>query len=154
MRFAIVFCTLIQLTIFESQISLGQCRSKGDRSYSEIYDLSMDERVDRILIKYLSDFEDEFGIDTELFVYDDARNANAKAIYPPIVNKSSDGTILMGLDLMKELEKDYIFSDETIVGVLGHELGHVVQYAWNSDLEDDEAELQADFLAGWLCNTP
>jgi hypothetical protein len=62
-----------------------------------------------------------------------------------------DGTILLGQNLLaQQLTQDS--SGATVVAVMAHEFGHLVQFRNGLREPGKRSELHADFMAGWYLN--
>jgi hypothetical protein len=83
------------------------------------------------------------------YLVDPSPNAFAT---PEIANAMGpDGTILLGQNLLaQQLTQDP--SGATVVAVMAHEFGHLVQFRNGLRQPGKRAELHADFMAGWYLN--
>ena len=79
----------------------------------------------------------------------DGSNPNAFATPEVMSANGPDGTVVLGLSLAsQELARDlgYGFS---IPAIMAHEFGHILQFKRGGVTPGKNAELQADYLAGW-----
>lgn len=90
------------------------------------------------------------------FYHDGAGRENARATARPLL-QNADGTVLFGLDLLRELLARPDHGDAAVVAVCAHEFGHIVSYK-NGDIlqlapdpaRPFRAEQYADFMSGYF----
>ncbi len=99
-----------------------------------------------------------FGVRAAVFLIDDSDGANAFAtprVYSP---DGPDGTVLFGINLLRELDameawlqtEALIRNHENSTFAALHEMGHILQFKKGmASLDRWEMEPHADFLAGW-----
>jgi hypothetical protein len=89
------------------------------------------------------------------FFYDDNESANALATTAKII-ESSEGTVLFGRQLFKELMTEMESAEIAVAAVSAHEFGHILQFKRgllprvSPGRRVRRAELQADVFAGYF----
>jgi len=110
---------------------------------------------DYALAQTLAMISRSFNVLPGFAYYDDYDGRNAKATNAGL--KGSDGTVLFGQRLLKELMSKTESPEVSVAAVCAHEFGHILQYKRGLHLivRKDEptakrVELQADFFAGYF----
>lgn len=115
---------------------------------------SGDAMFDRALAQTLAKISGIFGVIPGFGYYDDYDGLNAYAS-PAVRMAKSDGTVLFGIGLLKQLRSKLEAPEIGVAAVCAHEFGHIVQFkrglrqpllAGQSTVK--RLELHADFLAG------
>jgi len=90
-----------------------------------------------------------YKINPELGFINDAKSPNAFATPERVIHPSSDGTILLGVNLLtKEFKKNPVNWEGAAAMVHAHEFGHIAQFVSGISGPTPLMELQADALAG------
>src|SRR5262249_15312009 len=117
---------------------------------------SGDKNFDFALAQTLSKISRTFGVVPGFAYYDDTGAPNAFAT-PKVRLKNRDGTVLMGINLFRQLRNAPDSPEVAIAGVCSHEFGHIVQYKYGliekvnaGQPTIKRSELQADYLAGYF----
>jgi predicted metalloprotease len=94
--------------------------------------------------------------------YNDSDGSNAKATPEKLLDRS-DGTVIFGLQLLKECLARPANGDASIVAICAHEYGHIVSYKngmigqldtqGSGDQGVFRAEQFADYIAGYYAGT-
>lgn len=91
----------------------------------------------------------KFGVSPSGFFFAEGSGRNAYATSQVLSPNGPDGTIVMGLSLIRaELQRDG-GAGLAVPAIMAHEFAHVVQFKRGSRMSVKEKELQADYLAGW-----
>lgn len=89
--------------------------------------------------------EDFFEVDVSFSTFDDGQNPNAYALW----TEPGDGKVVFGESLLLH----YLIEGESgkwsILSIMAHEYGHILQRERGIELEGRALELHADFLAGY-----
>lgn len=117
---------------------------------------SGDKEFDRALAETLVRISDCLNVTPSFAYFDDHDSPNAFALREKRV-AGTDGTVLFGQRLLKQLMADPEAGDAAVAGICAHEFGHVLQWKVGVDeilLEGQptvkRVELHADFLAGYF----
>jgi hypothetical protein len=109
--------------------------------------------IDGLCRELHASLSNDFALRVSLRFYDDAGQPNALA--DPIVlhPDARDGTVLLGVNLIKEeigVARDEVYAVTKIAVIVAHEFGHLLQYK-NGLTRDGpwQMEPHADFMAGW-----
>lgn len=116
---------------------------------------SGDRLLDRALAQSLARLARTWDVLPGFAYFREPEENNAKATPQPLL-KRSDGTVLLGIGMLKELLAFPEHRDAAIVSVCAHEFAHIVQYksglikklAPNRE-NPFRAEQHADYLAGF-----
>jgi hypothetical protein len=117
---------------------------------------SGDRNFDFALAQTLAKISRTFGVMPGFAYYDDSGAPNAFAT-SKVRLKNRDGTVLMGINLFRQLRNTLDSPEVAVAGVCSHEFGHIVQFKYG--LIDKlnagrptikRSELQADYLAGYF----
>ena len=134
---------IIFLIFLKVNFIFSQCYLKEIPSYGKPLSTTGSVMLDNLLVNEALKMQQIFGVNINLYAYDDSYSSNAKA---------SGHTIMMGKTLMLEELLKYD-SHLSIIAIMAHEFGHVVQNEYNFNTKGDWVgkypELHADFLAGW-----
>jgi hypothetical protein len=109
---------------------------------------SGDPQIDALLKGEASRIERTFGVDAELFVFDDGSTPNAMSA----ARWSSNGfaaSVYLGVNLLDFGLRLPNRGKLALAGIMAHEFAHVLQVKGRSTLKGMAEELHADFLAGW-----
>ena len=116
---------------------------------------SGDRDFDYALAQTLAKISDAFGVLPGFAYYDDSDHHNAYATDRTRLNRA-DGTVLMGINLQRQLRASRDNPDVAVVAVCAHEFGHIVQYRHRliekvnaGQPTVKRSELQADYFAGF-----
>jgi hypothetical protein len=124
----------------------------------DIIPKSGDPDFDYALAQTLSMLYHAFGVLPGFAYYDDQdeRNANALAVPVNWLNRD-DGTVLLGVNLLKKLRRNGESPEVAVATVCSHEFGHVLQFKNDLISQVDaghktvkRSELQADYFAGYF----
>jgi len=116
---------------------------------------SGDRDFDYALAQTLAKISDFFHVLPGFAYYDDYDSHNAYATERTRLNRA-DGTVLMGINLQRQLRAGHDHPDVAVAAVCSHEFGHILQYrhrliervnAGQSTVK--RSELQADYFAGY-----
>jgi hypothetical protein len=119
---------------------------------------SGDRYFDLALAQTLAKLYGVFGVLPGFAYYNDvdAQNANAFATTEQRLNRT-DGTVLMGINMLKSLRTSGESPEAAVVAVCAHEFGHILQFRDDLDLQVDlgqpnvrRSELQADYFVGYF----
>jgi hypothetical protein len=117
---------------------------------------SGDRDFDYALAQTLAKLSDAFGVLPGFAYYDDYDNYNAYATERTRLNRA-DGTVLMGINLQKQLRAGRDHPDVAVAAVCSHEFGHILQYRHRLVARVNigqptvkRSELQADYFAGYF----
>ena len=112
--------------------------------------------LDIALVQTLVKLVDVFQVHPGFAFYDDGDSPNAYATNSTRLN-GADGTVLQGLNDLRNAFKTYQHPDVAIATTLAHEFGHILQYkrrlfaVVNAGRSTKvRSEIQADFLAGYF----
>lgn len=88
-----------------------------------------------------------FGVSPRGFYFIDS-SPNAYAM-PQVTNPlGPDGTVVFGVNLTsQQLQKQP--NGSTVIAIMAHEFGHIMQFKYGGVGAGKRAELHADFMAGW-----
>ena len=124
----------------------AQCFLNETPSWGTPLSTTGSPKLDQILVNEAVLMQSEFGVKAYLSAYNDQDGPNAFAI---------DGNayfIIMGKTLMLD-EYVNINNANSIIAIMAHEFGHLLQYKNNLKANDGWfgkwPELQADFMSGW-----
>jgi hypothetical protein len=116
---------------------------------------SGDRDFDYALAQTLAKISDAFGVLPGFAYYDDSGSLNAYATERTRLDRA-DGTVLMGINLQRQLRASRDNPDVAVVAVCAHEFGHIVQYRHRliekvnaGQPTVKRSELQADYFAGF-----
>jgi Putative neutral zinc metallopeptidase len=111
---------------------------------------------DFALAQTLAKITEKFGVLPGFAYYDDSGGQNAYAT-PRVRLKSTDGTVLMGINLFRRVMKSIEVPEVAIAGVCAHEYGHIVQFRFGliekvnaGQSTVKRSELQADYFSGFF----
>lgn len=107
-----------------------------------------DPALDRAITLEVTNANRVFGTRTDLFIYNDAAGSNAYAMPDALTPGWPDGTVALGFQLMSQELRDSN-RGVTLMAIIAHEFGHIVQFKRRPALAGYLLELQADYLAGW-----
>lgn len=117
---------------------------------------SKDRNFDFALAQTLAKISRAFGVVPGFAYYDDSDTANSFAT-PLVRLKNRDGTVLMGINLFRQLRNTTDSPDVAVAGVCSHEFGHIVQFKYGlinkvkaGQPTIKRIELQADYFAGYF----
>lgn len=114
--------------------------------------------LDNGLNREISFLRNYYGVNPDVFTYQDGSSPNAFATPERLGNHSfPDGTVALGMTLIKSLFDKFrgtsqiSMGDHALVGVLAHEFGHIAYFkSGGQRLQNVKpSELHADYLAGW-----
>ena len=116
---------------------------------------SGDRDFDYALAQTLAKISDAFGVLPGFAYYDDYDSHNAYATERTRLNRA-DGTVLMGINLQRQLRAGRDHPDVAVASVCSHEFGHILQYRHRlvarvnaGQRTAKRSELQADYFAGY-----
>jgi hypothetical protein len=111
---------------------------------------------DYALAQTLAKLAYQFEVLPGFAYYDDSGSENAFATSMARL-KNVDGTVLMGLSLLKRMLHFSESPEAAVTGVCAHEFGHIVQYRHRlipivnaGQKTNKRCELQADYFAGYF----
>lgn len=115
------------------------------------------EHLDAALVITLQRLSTLFGVLPSFSYYREHDRPNAKATSRDLVGDRSDGTVLLGTQLLAELLTLPAYGDAAIVAVCAHEFGHILSYsngmirqlARGVNPSRFPAEQFADFMSGY-----
>ena len=140
---------LVMLAVHSITPLHGQCFAGSLESIGRLYKSTGDKELDKMLYYHKIKMENLFGVQTQMYIYDDRQAPNALAVRCQHFSKCKDGTILFGYNmLLKQLWMSN-YKEYAVVGVMAHEFAHILQYSRNNDLPTKLKELHADYLAGY-----
>ncbi|GMO12207.1 MULTISPECIES: M48 family metalloprotease [Bradyrhizobium] len=144
------------LTASEASNILGDKQDGGNVREMPSIPKSGDKDFDRALAETLVRISDCLNVTPSFAYFDDHDSPNAFALREKRV-AGTDGTVLFGQRLLKQLMADPEAGDAAVAGICAHEFGHVLQWKVGVDeiLLDGQptvkrVELHADFLAGYF----
>jgi hypothetical protein len=144
------------LTASEASDFLGNKQGGGNVREMQSIPKSDDGDFDRALAETLVRISDCLNVTPSFAYFDDRDSPNAFALREKRV-PGTDGTVLFGQRLLKQLMADPEAGDAAVAGICAHEFGHVLQWKVGVDeiLLDGQptvkrVELHADFLAGYF----
>lgn len=115
--------------------------------------------LDRALARSLANISKTFNVLPSFSYYDDAASPNAMATDEKLV-AGTDGTVIFGLNLLKEVLARPVRADASIIAICAHEFGHIVSYKHNliSQLNPSgggpfRGEQFADYFSGYFAGT-
>jgi hypothetical protein len=117
---------------------------------------SGDRDFDYALAQTLAKISDSFHVLPGFAYYDDYDHHNAYATERTRLDRA-DGTVLMGINLQKQLRARLDNPDVAVAAVCSHEFGHILQYRHRliervnaGQPTVKRSELQADYFAGYF----
>jgi hypothetical protein len=117
---------------------------------------SGDRNFDFALAQTLAKISRAFGVVPGFAYFDDRYHTNAFAT-PRVRLNNHDGTVLMGINLFRQLRNTTGSPDVAVAGVCSHEFGHIVQFKYRlidkvraGQPTIKRIELQADYFAGYF----
>jgi hypothetical protein len=126
---------------------------RGDESV--IYK-SGDSTFDFALAQTLAKLSGMFGVLPGFGYYDDTGSENAYATPRTRIN-NVNGTVLMGINFLRQLRRLREAPEVAVAGVCAHEYGHILQFKFGLAKKVDagqptvkRSELQADYFAGYF----
>jgi hypothetical protein len=113
--------------------------------------------LDYALAQSLGKIAKTFAVHPAFAFYPDGRGQENARATPERLLENADGTVLFGLDLLRELLARPEHGDASVVAVCAHEFGHIVSYK-NGDIaqlapnqdQPFRAEQYADFMSGYF----
>jgi hypothetical protein len=151
-RWSYVGCCLVNGEEAELGITAGLIESS--RFSGEVGTSSGDRTLDRAIGTTLSRLSDLFEVHPGFGFFDDGQAPNAYATTRTMVPGTS-GSVVFGVTLLRR-QIQQAPSGVSVMGVLAHEFGHIVQFTTgvHRTLSAGQstarlAELHADFLAGY-----
>jgi hypothetical protein len=119
---------------------------------------SGDRLFDLALAQTLAKLHRAFGVLPGFAYYDDIDLKNANAFATPHSRLDrSDGTVLIGINLLQDLRRSKESPEIGVVAVCAHEFGHILQYKYGLDEKVNQgqpnvkrSELQADYFVGYF----
>ena len=104
--------------------------------------------ADQLLTREINRLRSLMGINPVFFIFNDAASPNALA-NPNSLVQGHTGTILFGKRLMTLEYNQNAGSLDTIIGIIAHEFGHILEFSVGLLNPSARLELAADYLAGW-----
>ncbi len=108
-------------------------------------------QLDRALAQSLAMLSRTFNVLPGFAYYRDDDGANAKATSAVLLERT-DGTVLFGLNLLRQLLSRPEHPDASIVAVCAHEFGHIVAFRNNlqQSLTQGQGPFRGEQFADWL----
>lgn len=133
---------------------VGKATARFVSGDEPVIDKSGDADFDLALAQTLAKISDRLGVIPGFAYYDDSDSMNAYAS-PRVRLSNADGTVLMGINLLRTLRAMHDAPDVAVAGVCSHEFGHILQFKHGLDVDADQptvkrSELQADYFAGYF----
>lgn len=130
-------CSLLAGAGQAAQNQLQLSTTCGDRGVDK---LSYDEV--NVLTRY-------FGLSPAFVFFDDSQAPNALATPEQINPQYDDGSVLLGITLLRHIRGKGPYADAAQVAIMAHEWGHIMQFSQNLFVGGRNQELHADILSGW-----
>lgn len=89
-----------------------------------------------------------FGINPNMFLFDDGRSPNAFASPQNTLNGYT-GSVYFGVTLLRSELWSMSKGEAAVAGIMAHEFAHILQVSRGLDAPSRTRELQADYLAGY-----
>lgn len=103
------------------------------------------------ILGYLDHF---FSVNPKIFFFNDANSPNAFATPDVMDPHFPDGTVMMGAQLINSEAQHTGPVNFTVSVIMAHEFTHILQFKLGENLPTKQAELEADYMAGWyMANT-
>ncbi|HKQ03981.1 MAG TPA: hypothetical protein VJ464_02535 [Blastocatellia bacterium] len=125
----------------------GQCL-QGAANVSRIMKTTGDPRLDTLLNQEGNLIYSVFGVNPNMFLFDDGEAPNAFASPTSTLNGYT-GTVYLGTGLLRTELWSMNKGGFAVAGVMAHEFAHILQIAMQSRLPGKLRELHADFMAGY-----
>ncbi|HUI28953.1 MAG TPA: hypothetical protein VLX91_01960 [Candidatus Acidoferrales bacterium] len=90
-----------------------------------------------------------FGVDPNMFLFDDQGSPNAFAAPQVITLVGYTGTVYFGLGLIRDQLWNMNEGGVAVAGIMAHEFAHILQFKNGCQLMGEARELDADFMAGY-----
>jgi hypothetical protein len=116
------------------------------------------DHIDNALLTDGAELSRLLGVDPAIFYLRESRGPNAYATtsrFPSLLAAEqrpfccSDGTVLIGLELIDTEQKATGGTGDSIPAILAHEYAHIAQFKYGFPYGGKWRELHADYLAGW-----
>lgn len=141
---------LVSLLFINTTLTcLGQCFVGGFGSLGELSKTTGNYSLDNWFNIQKTAIENVFDVTADLYIYNDHDGANAYATS----SSYADGKIAFGVNMLTEYLWRMDKGKAGVAAVLAHEYAHVLQLAYDSDLNWKYRELHADYLAGYYLKT-
>jgi hypothetical protein len=155
---ALAICLVFSLFLSSARAQNG-CMLKDDSSIpGEALAGNRGDNIDGALLTDGAELSRLFGVDPAIFYLRESGGPNAYATqsrFPSLLAAEqrpyccSDGTVLIGLNLIDSEEEATGGSGQSIPAILAHEYAHIAQYKYGFPYEGKWRELHADYMAGW-----
>jgi len=129
------------LTVWASIFANAQCLTMGQPNAPRVAGTG-NRVLDDDLQLEATRLEKAFGVRSEIQFVNDSQSPNAYA-------DPFERTVYLGVHLLKSELGDPQGGPTAIVGIEAHEFAHILQGSHGTRLVGRNAELQADFMAGW-----
>jgi hypothetical protein len=134
-----------QLQFITHGYTAEQARSYADgRPLRTCGDLDLEREI-RAEVLRIQSF---FGVRVEFSFIDDREDKNAYATNDTD-RPGLDGAVYLGCELMVDTVENEAQTGVAIIGILGHEMAHVLQFQRRLRLSETGHERHADFMAGY-----
>lgn len=140
-------CLLYVAVILACQAVSAQCWSPSF-SPGPVFKTTGDFRLDQKFNMEGNLIYRVFGVNPNMFLFDDGANPNAYAT--PVTTLSGYlGTVYFGVGLMRNQLWSMDKGEAAVAGIMAHEFSHILQAKMGSRLSGKYRELHADFMAGY-----
>lgn len=143
-----LYLTVILLCLCAQGSTSAQCLSNSPVSSGRLIKTTGNPDLDMRFNQEATMIYSVFGVNPNLFIFDDGRSPNAYAS-PEITLPGYTGTVYFGTSLLRSELWSMSKGGHAVAGIMAHEFAHILQLRANSRLSGRARELHADFLAGY-----
>lgn|SRR5690554_4292954 len=146
--FILLILTITYLT--QNNLNAQGCYfGSGALLAHNITNTSGNVHFDQINIREYNLLTDVFGVYPDFYYLYDTGAPNAYATPENFIGTNSDGTIMLGFNLIhSECGRSISRTCSSIPIILAHEFGHILDFKYGTGLTGKNKELFADFIAG------
>ena len=143
-----IYVAAILLTVCLQVSASAQCLSGSSVSSSRLFKTTGNMDLDTRFNQEASMIYSVFGVNPNIFIFDDGRSPNAYASQE-ITLQGYTGTVYFGGTLLQSELWNMNKGGYAVAGIMAHEFAHILQIKWDSRMSGRARELHADYLAGY-----
>lgn len=158
-RLAVTICLLFSLATSAAQAQTGCSVSGGGTLPGTPLAGNLNLPIDQALLETGEELSRLLGVYPAIFYLQESGDANAFATqhrFPQLLaaegrpyTDGPDGTVLIGLKLIRSEWQATFGTGLSIPAIEAHEFAHIAQFKYGFPYQGKWRELHADFIAGW-----